>query len=206
MTDTTSGGLANPTPVNLVLDGDYLFFLRSPVPPSNLSLASDLPRYERGTNQNILAPVWMSNELISTPAGFHDEYYVYATPDPVDFPGPTTWTVTAGAVTGFPNPVPFESIIDPGYEFRCLRMLFDVEVTASAVATVVGKIRTGGGFVYNDNYIDLQRYLCGTEAPKEHLWVAGGDSVFVDAALVDVTGTGTVTFQAHFEGYRRRPQ
>jgi hypothetical protein len=109
-------------------------------------------------------------------------------------------------VTTPPNPLPFEIQIDPGYDFFVRRMLFDLQLAgtqAAPGAIVLGKLRTGTGYVLNDNFIDLARYLCGAEYAGN--WkVRGGDSVFIDANLADVSGTGTATFQVHLEGYRRR--
>lgn len=203
LTDTTSGGLAAATPVNLLFEGAYLFFMKGGQAAASPDLASFLPRYQGVVNENILAPCWMSNEGLLTPPGFVDEYFVYSTPDPIDVPTQTTWTITGGAVTIPPNPLPFEIQIDPGYEFFVRRMLFDLQLTSTAAAIVLGKLRTGAGYVVNDNFIDLARYLCGAEYAGN--WrVKGGDSVFIDANLADVSGSGTATFQVHLEGYRRR--
>jgi len=205
LTDTTAGGLAAATPVNLYFEGALLLFMRGGPAPSRVPLASSLPRYQAILNENILAPCWASDEGLHTPAGFVDEYYVYSTPEPVDQPLQTTWSVAGGVVTAYPDPLPLEIQIPQGYEFFVRRMLFDValvgEVTPAAI--VLGKLRTGAGYVVNDNYIDLARYLCGSEYAGN--WrVKSGDSVFIDLALADVSGSGTVTVQVFHEGYRRR--
>jgi hypothetical protein len=204
LNDTTSGGLPGPTPVNLLFEGSYLYYMRGGQPlPVSFRQASSLPRYQGLVNENILAPCWASNEGLFTPPGFVDEYFVYSTPEPVDEPLRTTWAVTAGAVITPPNQPPFEIQIPPGYDFFCKRMLFDVQLTGAVQAIVVGKLRTGAGYVINDNFIDLARYLCGAEYAGN--WkVKATDSVFIDANLADVSGSGTVTFQVHLEGYRRR--
>lgn len=207
LTDATLTGMEAAVPVNLLFEGACLFFMQGgqAATPSQ-GLASSLPRYQGVLNENILAPAWMSNEGLLTPLGFVDEYFVYSTPDPIDEPTQTTWTLTAGVVTVAPNPTPFEIQIDPGYDFFVRRMLFDVQLAGDqspAAAIVLGKLRTGAGYVLNDNYIDLARYLCGAEFAAN--WkVKGGDSVFIDANLADMAGTGTATFQVHLEGYRRR--
>lgn len=203
LTDTTSGGLAEATPCNLLFEGAYLHFMKGGELATGYPLASALPRYQGILNENILAPVWAGNEGVVTPPGYQDDYFQYSTPDPIDQPAQTTWTVTGGAVTAQPNPLPFEIQIDPGFTMFVRRMLFDVQVTGSALGVVLGKLRTGAGYVINDNYIDLARYLCGSEYAGQ--WkVKGSDSVFIDVALVDATGTGTVTFQVFLEGFRRR--
>lgn len=207
LTDTTSGGLATATAVNLCFEGASLFFMKGGQAITGFQgLTSSLPRYQGIVNENILAPCWRSNEGLLTPPGFVDEYFVYSTPDPVDQPLVTTWTIAGGLVTVSPNPAPFEIQIDPGYDFFVRRMLFDVQLAgaqAAPGAIVLAKLRTGAGYVINDNYIDVARYLCGSEYAGN--WkVKGGDSVFIDAALADVSGAGTVTFQVFLEGYRRR--
>ncbi len=204
LTDTTSGGLGEATPVNLLFEGAYLHFIAGGTYPAPGSLASTLPRYQGILNENILAPAWMSGEGLTTPDGYEDVYFTYATPTPSDQPAATTWTVTAGAVTTPPNPLPFQIVIEQAYDYMYVRrMLFDVQVTGDASAIVLGKLRTGAGYVLNDNYIDLARYLGGSEYAGQ--WrIKGGDSVFIDAALADVSGTGTVTFQVFLEGFKRR--
>lgn len=203
LTDTTSGGLSAATAVNFLFEGAYLYFVKGGAPPAVYPRASSLPRYQAILNENILAPAWWSNEGLETPAGFVDEYFVYSTPDPVDQPAQTTWTVTAGTIATPPDPLPLEIQIDPGFDMFVRRVLVDLQVTSTASGIVRGKLRTGAGYVLNDNFIDLARYLCGAEFAG--LWkVKASDSVFIDPYLSDVTGTGTVTFQVFLEGYRRR--
>lgn len=166
-------------------------------------MESQLPRYFGILNENILAPVWMSGEPIDTPAGYVDEYFVYATPDPIDNSQGTTWTLAAGLTTVFPNPLPFEIVIDPGYEFFCRRILFDIQVTGTASALVLARLRTGAGYVLMDNQLDVARYLNGAEWAGK--WqIHGSDSVFIDTQLADAAGDGNVTLQVFLEGYRRR--
>jgi hypothetical protein len=114
-------------------------------------------------------------------------------------------------VTVQPSPLPYEIQIDPGYDFYVRRMLFDLQVTTTSFPSsllgviMLGKLRTGAGYVLNDTFIDLARYLCGAEVPVN--WkIRGGDSVLIDLALADVPSgsAGTVTFQVFLEGYRRR--
>jgi hypothetical protein len=204
LTDTTASGLAAATPVNLFFEGAFLYFMQGGVEvvaPSKL--ASTLPRYFGIVNENILAPAWMSNEGLETPPGYEDEYFVYSTPDPLDSSQGTTWTLAAGLTTVFPSPLPFEIVIDAGYEFVCRRILLDIQVTSTALAIVLARLRTGAGYVLMDNQIDVARYLNGAEFAGR--WVIGSsDSVFIDPQLGDATGTGNVTLQVHLEGYRRR--
>ena len=203
LSDTTLTGLPASTAVNLTFEGALLYFLQGGKRPSTPELASSLPRYYGVVNENIMAPVWMSGDPIETPAGFVDDYFIYSTPDPKDQPAISTWTVTAGVVTAFPNPSPLEIVVDEGYQFFCLRRLFAIGFTSTASAIVLAKLRTGAGFVLNDNYIDYERYLCGAESPGR-FEIGSRDSVFIDAQLADVAGTGTVTLQVFLEGFRRR--
>jgi len=203
LTDTTPGGLAAATPVNILFDGALLHFLRGGELVRDYSLASALPRYQGTVNENIMAPCWMQNGGILTPDGYEDSFMVYASADPIDQPQVTTWTVAGDVVTVQPNPLPFEIQIDPGADFYVRRVLLDLQFTGDATAIVRGKLRTGGGYVVNDNFIDLARYLCGAEYPGNWL-VKGGDSVFIDPVLSDVAGDGTVTYQVFLEGFRRR--
>jgi hypothetical protein len=170
-----------------------------------------LPRYQGVLNENILAPAYWSNEGVETPYGTDDDYFIYSTPDPVDQPAIATWTVTAGVISTAPAPAPFEVQIDPGFDMYVDRILIDLQLAttsfpASLVGTVIlGKIRTGAGFVLNDSFIDLERYLCGADYPARFR-VRGGDSLFIDANLADIPAgaSGTVTLQVFFEGHRRR--
>jgi hypothetical protein len=96
--------------------------------------------------------------------------------------------------------------IDEGYDFFCRRILTDVQFAgemAPPTGVVLGRLRTGTGYSFNDDFIDLATYLCGAEWPKD--WkIRGRDEVIVDLQLADVVGAGTITFQIHLEGVRRR--
>jgi hypothetical protein len=199
-----TGALASATPVNLLFEGAYLYFLKNGQQvPNGYKLVSSLPRYFGIVNENILTPAWMNGEGVATPPGFSDEYFIYASTNPTNSPGATTWKLAAGAITQTPNPLPFEIEIDSGYEFFVRRVLLDLQLTGTAAAIVLGKLRTGGGYVINDNFIDLARYLNGAEYAG--WWrVKGGDSVFLDLQLADFSGTGNVAYQVFLEGFRRR--
>jgi hypothetical protein len=198
-----TGALSAATPVNLLFEGAYLYFMKGGQLVSEKQLASDLPRYFGIVNENILAPVWMAGDAIQTPAGFEDEYFIYSTPDPVDQPKNTTWTLAAGVITQTPNPLPLEIPIDAGYVHYVRRLLVDLQLTSSAAAIVLMRLRTGAGYVFNDNFIDYARYICGSEYAG--FWrIKGTDSVFCDLQLADFSGTGNATYQVFLEGFRRR--
>lgn len=195
------GTLGEATPVNLLFEGAYLFFLKGGVQVP-YSEVSKLPRYFGVINENILAPVWMAGDAIQTPDGFEDEYFIYSTLDPLEVPAATTWTLTGGAISGNPIPLPLEIPIDPGYVHYVRRILVDLQVTGTAAAVVLARFRTGAGYVFNDNFIDYARYICGAEFAG--FWrVKGTDSVFIDPQLADFSGDGTVTYQVFLEGFRR---
>jgi hypothetical protein len=198
--------LIGPASVNLLFEGAYLYFMRGgqQVPP--VPDVSTWPRYQGNANENILAPAWMSNEGVATPAGFADEYFVYCTPDPIDSPQLTQWSLVTFALTA--RPQPFEVAIDAGYEFFVRRILVDIKTTGGVSGIVLGRVRTGAGYAVNESMIDLASYLTGAETAC-NFKVEGGDSIFIDTDLADYgaaigVGTGTITFQVFFEGYRRR--
>jgi hypothetical protein len=198
-----TGALSAATPVNLLFEGAYLFFMKGGVLIESPQLASNLPRYFGIVNENILAPVWMAGDPIQTPDGFEDEYFIYSSADPNDQPNLCTWTVTAGAITANPNPLPLEIAIDPSYVHHIRRILVDLQLTGTAAAIVLSRFRTGAGYIFNDNFIDYARYICGAEYAG--FWrVKGTDSVFIDCQLADFSGTGNATYQVFLEGFRRR--
>lgn len=199
-----TGALAESTPVNLLFEGAYMFFLKGGQLIANgKQLASDLPRYFGVVNENILAPVWMAGDPIQTPPGFEDEYFIYSSFDPVDQPKNTTWVLAAGAITQTPSPLPLEIPIDSGYVHYIRRVLVDLQLSDSAAAIVLMRLRTGAGYIFNDNFIDYARYVCGAEYAG--FWrVKGTDSVFCDLQLADFSGSGNVTYQVFLEGFRRR--
>lgn len=203
LTDTTVNGLGAATPVNLLFEGALLYFMQGGLPVSSQKLASSLPRYFGVVNESIMAPAWMSNEGHVTPPGYEDEFFCYSSVNPLDNSQGTTWTLASGLTTVFPNPIPLEIVIDAGYQFHCRRILVDVQVTSSASAVVLMRLRTGAGYVLNDNYIDYARYLNGAEYPGR-FEVRASDSVFIDAQLGSAAGTGNITLQVHLEGFRRR--
>ena len=190
------------TIVNLLFEGFYLYFMKGGervAPPVDLG---SLARYQGNVNENIMAPPWMSNQGVDTPHGYVDEYFIYATPDPTSSTDPiTSFVVNAGAITS--GPALFSVSIDPGYDFYVRRCMFDTQFFASAAGEVMATIRSGAGYALNNSRIDVVRYLCGAEFAVP--WkVKGGDAIYLDTSIADPAGTGSITFQAYFEGYRRR--
>jgi hypothetical protein len=184
-------GLQAPIVVNMVFEGSYKFYLRGGQLVKPGPSANSIPRYQRTPNQNILAPCWMGGYGPSTPQGYEDSVFTYSSPTiVVPLAGPITATLK----------IP----IDPPYDFICRRLLFDVTADSTvATGIFLGRVRSGTGYALNDQFIDIARYLNGLEWPKG--WrVRGGDAIFVDLALADATGSGSMYIQCHFEGARRR--
>jgi hypothetical protein len=192
LTDTTAGGHGSAQAVNLVFEGTYLYFLKGgQLAADPMKLASQLPRYQGTVNENILAPSWMTGAEPPVPSGYdqHDEFTFSSLVE----------TFTIGTNANGELVVP----IDEGYDFFCRKILADVQVTGTAAGVVLGRLRTGTGNSFNDDFFDLATYLGGAEWPKD--WkIRGRDEVIVDLQLADVVGAGTITFQIHLEGVRRR--
>ena len=195
LTDTTPGGAAAAQAVNLDFQGAYLYFLKGgQLANDPMKLASQLPRYLGDVNENILAPSWMTGVEPQVPSGYdqHDAF-TYSS---------LVQTFVIGTNENGQLVIP----IDEGYDFFCRRILTDVQFAgemAPPTGVVLGRLRTGTGYSFNDDFIDLATYLCGAEWPKD--WkIRGRDEVIVDLQLADVVGAGTITFQIHLEGVRRR--
>lgn len=183
--------VATPTPINLLFEGCYKYFLRggSGGPPD---MVSNTPRYQSTVNQNILAPCYTAGYGPGLP---DDELFTYTQQPktPITF---VVGTAPSAATVLIP--------IDPGIDFYCRRLLFDVGFTGAATGVILARVRTGDGYALTDDYIDIARYLNG--AQWAHDWhVRGGDAVFIDLQLVDATSAeDTITFQAFLEGVKRR--
>jgi hypothetical protein len=192
LTDTTTGGYGSAQAVNLVFEGTYLYFLKGgELAADPAKLASQLPRYRGDLNENILAPCWMTGAEPPVPDGYdqHDRF-TYSS---------SVLTFTIGTHSNGQLVIP----IDNGYDFFCRRILADVTYNGPTGGVVLGRLRTGTGYSLNDDFIDLATYLNGAEWPKD--WkIRGRDEVVVDLQLADVVGVGTITFQLHLGGVRRR--
>lgn len=196
LADTTPGGFGTPQAVNLDFQGAYLYFLKGgQLARDPMKLASQLPRYRGDCNENILAPCWMAGAEPQVPSGYdqHDKF-TYSSP---------VQTFVIGTNQNGQLVIP----IDEGYDFFCRRILADVQFIADQsgppTGVVLGRLRTGTGYSFNDDFLDLRAYLCGAEWPKD--WkIRGRDEVVVDLQLADVVGTGSITVQIHLDGVRRR--
>ena len=181
--------------VNLVFEGAYLYFLQGgQLATDTMALASQLARYRGDSNENILAPPWVAGAEPQVPKGYtSNDHFTYSS---------EVFTFTIGTNANGQLIIP----IDEGYDMFVRRILTDVQFSGQAgpvTAVVLARLRTGTGYSFNDDFIDLATYLCGAELAKD--WkVRGRDEVVVDLQLADVVGVGTVTFQVHLEGVRRR--
>lgn len=194
LTDTT--GVARA--VNLVFEGCYKYFLKGGVAttwPAVGSLASFLPKYRGDSNENILAPSWRAGAQPKVPDGYaSNDHYTYASE-----------VITFNLATG---PLAGQLVIpiDEGYDFFARRLLVDLRLIGEPeppVGIVLGRLRTGTGYSFNDDFIDLAKYLCGAEWAKG--WkIRGRDSVFIDLQVADASVLGTLTYQVFLEGARRR--
>ena len=195
LTDTTPGGFGSPQSVNLDFQGQYLYFLKGgQLAGDPMKLASQLPRYQGTCNENILAPSWMTGAEPPVPAGYdQNDEFTYSS---------EVVTFVIGTNENAQMVIP----IDDGYDHFCRRILTDVQFFGEAgplTAVVLGRLRTGTGYSFNDDFIDLATYLCGAEWPKD--WkIRGRDEVVADLQVADIVGAGSITYQLHFEGVRRR--
>lgn len=189
VTLTDMVGLGSAFACNLVFEGCCKWYLKNGnrVPAS---VAAE-PRIQGIVNENILAPSFIAGYGPATPHGFSDDMFTYSSAlATLPLAGPLFTTLR----------IP----IDSGLDFQLRRILVDVQEDNTVTAGVVlGRVRAGSGYALCDDFVDLERYLCG--APYGHDWkVRGSDAVFIDLQLADSTGTGSVTARVHLEGVRRR--
>ena len=179
-----------------VLGGAYKYYVKSPNEQRPaVEIASMIPRYWGDPNQNILAPCWMQGYGPATIPGCRDEYFNYTSTV-------ATATITSGVVTNGSQQVYAQ--IDNDTDFDCRRILVDIKKTGAAGGTWLAKFRAGSGYSLNDDFIDVQRLLAGAMLGPRPWKIPQGDEVIVDLLLVDAAGTGTLSFQANFDGQRRR--
>jgi hypothetical protein len=205
--DDSISGAGSVQNVAFLFEGAYKYYVKGlrhsngMCSPSDLEYASLYPRYVSDPNQNILAPCWWQGYGPLPPPGCHDEKFTYPSFGDNGAIGPLTFALT-GALTGY-----VEIKTDQEFDFEVRRFLIQVQQTAGSLVTggsFLGRIRTGSGKSFTDDYIDLARYLGSSVYP--HDWhVRHGDSIFIDLQLVDTAGTGSLQFMAFAEGVRRRP-
>ena len=199
LTDTSQ--ISEDVAINLVFEGVYKYFFEGgDAVPDQVAYASSLPKYRGDVNENILVPAWLQGEYPPLPADQdyrEPEFFIYSSPQ-----------LTFEMAASFPNPIPpgpQSTIIpiDEGYDFFCRRILIDFRNTAGdGEGIILGQLRTGTGYSFTQDYVDLERYLCGSEFPKD--WkIEGRDSVIADLVfVVSALAVSTFVYQIHLEGVR----
>ena len=199
-------------PFAILLEGADKFDLKngivSPCTASDLAARMYRGRYLRNFNENIQAPCWMQGVGPASPEGVSDVEWTYcaslgSTINGQFVPGATAIDVAAPVNTTMVIP------IDSGSDFRCRRLLFNIlaDATVNAGCNIMGRIRTGSGYSFTDDYIDLATYIGSSPMPKD--WeIKAADSVYIDLAFVNDSGgsagTGNIYMQAFLEGTKRR--
>ena len=198
LSDTNTGGLANPLPVNLVFEGAYKYYYQGIAAGETPKLATQVPRYQGIVNENILAPCWMAGYGPETPAGYTDDYFIYSF-----LPNGSGSPTATIPLTG-PLATSATLTVDSGLDFIVRRVCVDIEPGAAVTAgSILMRLRTGDGYALMDDYIDVAKYLGGAEWLGQ--WtIRGGDQVTADLALVDGAGAGSVSFTVHLEGVKRK--
>ncbi len=158
---------------------------------------SDLPRYVKNPNQNILAPAWMQGYYPNTPDSCEDSIFTYGDGN-LNF---TTMNVGTG-----PYSATQQINISSDSDFICSRALFDVRQVvggSSPAGTFLARLRAGSGYSLMDDLIDVAQYINGS--PFAHSWhIKAGDQVFVDLQLVDFSGSGSLTIETYLDGLKRK--
>jgi len=168
--------------------------------------AAGMPRYQRNFNENIMAPCWMQGIGPASPTGVSDVEWYYgasggSTINGVFVPGYIPINVAAPLNTTILIP------IDAGSDFRCRRLLFNVLADSTVTAgNILGRVRTGSGYSFTDDFFDLATYIGSAPMPKD--WdIKAADTVYVDIQFVNDTGgspgTGNIYLQPFLEGTKR---
>lgn len=190
--DLTPGA---PQAVPLLLEGCYYYHVQGSAADARVRLASSLPRYVPGENQNILAPCWAFGEGPQAPQGYRDDpgggWYDSGPPLPID----------VGALT--PKNGILTIQIEQGSDFMVRNLFFNVTQDGTVTtANVLVKVRSYSGYAFTNDYV-LTNILNGVPQLKD--WkVKAGDRIVCDVTLVDNAGTGNVYVQAFASGVKRR--
>ena len=195
-------------PIAVLFEGAYKYYVKG---QSSVCMVQDaaahMPRYLRTFNENIMAPCWQQGIGPASPKGVSDIEWVYSaaggsTINGVWVPGAIPINVASPANTTV------EIAIDAGSDFRCRRVLVNVLADSTVLAgNILGRIRTGSGYSFTDDYFDLATYIGSAPMPKD--WeIRAADSVYFDLQFVNDSGgsagTGNIYFQPYLEGTKRR--
>lgn len=187
-------GAAAVQPVAFLAGGAYAYYLkdgrRSRCTEED---ASNLPRIFGGPNQNIVAPCWMTGNGPRVPAGIDGKAFTYGG-DPA-----SVQVFTVGS-----NPSQQATIqIEDTSDFHVRRFLFDILADVTATGTILARIRSGSGYAFTDDYLDVTKYIGSSYFGKG--WdVQRGDSIEFDLTMVDAAGNGNVTITCYADGEKRR--
>jgi hypothetical protein len=183
--------------VQMLFEGVYCYYVKAQKPSESMGLLP--PRYLDNPNQNILAPCWMHGTGPTTPAGYEDSPFTYASAVPIVGAG-LSFTSSADIGQFATIEIPLESSSD----FVVRRFHFDVTKDSGVTGgSIVARIRAASGHVFLDDYIDVARYIGG--APYAHdWWLKAQDTIILDLQLVDFTGQGQMYMQVYAEGVKRR--
>jgi hypothetical protein len=196
-------------PIAVLFEGAYKYYVKgqSSVCPVQ-DIAAGMPRYFRSFNENIMAPCWMQGVGPASPAGVSDIEWTYQAAGGVTLPSGVFLPGAAAINVAAPANATIEIAIDSGSDFRARRVLVNILADATVAAgNVLGRIRTGSGYSFTDDYFDLATYI--GSAPMPHDWeIKAADSVYFDLQFVNDSGgspgTGNIYFQPFLEGTKRR--
>ena len=185
---------ANVQPVSFLAEGAYSYVLRNGIRSRSVEQeVSALPRIFGGPNQNILAPCWAMGAGPSTPQGFEDRGFTYGDGHS------NVATLTLGT-----NASRKASIqIDADSDFQARRLLFDITYSAGGIFnTFLVRIRTGSGYSFTDDYVDVRKF--GSAYFAKGWDIKRADQILFDFLSVDETGQGDATIQVFADGVKRR--
>ena len=189
--------IAAAQPIMLLFEGADRYYIRGGH-GGRQQLASDLPRYRIGENQNIMAPCWMAGQGPETPQAFSDAQFHYASN--LSNEPPYTQDVATAPFTGT-----LSLAIDYQTDFLCRSMSFlsTADGTVTNPGIWLGRVRDSSGYALMDDYLDLIGILNGAPMPGKDWHIRRGGQVFIDVDLVGATGTGNVYLTVFMEGVRR---
>jgi hypothetical protein len=192
-------------PMAVVLDGAYKYLLtggRARICPV-WETAGDLPRYFGNPNQNIMAPAWQHGASEPTPPGYVDEDFVYSSLGPASTAFPAGTPAATISVTAA-NLAATVGIGMDSAEFHVQHVMVQVsEDNTVTGGSVLGRLRTGSGYAFCDDYFDLARYIGSVPYPVDWI-IQPNDAVYADIQAVDVAGTGNIYWSFFLEGFKRR--
>ena len=188
-------GAAAVQPVSFLAGGAYAYFLKDGQRSRCVEEeASNLPRIMGSPNQNLLAPCWALGQGPKIPDGVKAWAFTYG--DGVS----NSVVITLGHIPTAHISMPIEDTSD----FHVRRFLFDIEPDAAVTGgTFLVRIRSGSGYAFTDDYLDVANYIGSSYLAKG--WdVKAGDTIEFDLILVDQAGSGNISIECYADGEKRR--